>query len=122
MAGASLNRSITEEAARTLGVPRRCLDAWGDRWPITFSRNLAPDFTHYLSERPEMSSQDESSQKAKPTRKKSKMEQKEAKKTIKVSDLKPTKDAKGGRKQHRRRQTTVNDWTVNETGAGKWDY
>jgi hypothetical protein len=22
----------------------------GDRWPITFSRNLAPDFTHYLSE------------------------------------------------------------------------
>jgi hypothetical protein len=23
----------------------------GDRWPITFSRNLAPDFTHYLSER-----------------------------------------------------------------------
>jgi len=30
-----------------------------------FSRNLAPDFTHYLSERPEMSSQDESSRKAK---------------------------------------------------------
>jgi hypothetical protein len=29
----------------------------GDRWPITFLRNLAPDFTHYLSERPEMSSQ-----------------------------------------------------------------
>ncbi len=31
-----------------------------------FSRNLAPDFTHYLSERPEMSSQNESSRKAKP--------------------------------------------------------
>ena len=49
------------------------------------------------------------------------MEQKEAKKTIKVRDLKPTKDAKGGRKHHRRRQTTVNDGTVND-GAGKWDY
>ena len=30
-----------------------------------FSRNLAPDFTHYLSERLEMSSQDERSPKAK---------------------------------------------------------
>jgi hypothetical protein len=30
-----------------------------------FPRNLAPEFTHYLSERPEMSSQDESSPKAK---------------------------------------------------------
>jgi hypothetical protein len=43
-----------------------------------------------------MSSQDESSRKAKPTRKKNKMEQKKAKKTIKVRDLKPTKDVKGG--------------------------
>ena len=61
-----------------------------------FPRNLAPDLTHYISERPEMSSQDESSRKAKPTRKKNKMEQKKAKKTIKVRDLKPTKDVKGG--------------------------
>jgi hypothetical protein len=68
----------------------------GDRWPITFSRNLAPDFTHYLSERPEMSSQDESSRKAKPTRKKNKMAQKKEAKKIKVRDLKPKKDAKGG--------------------------
>jgi hypothetical protein len=43
-----------------------------------------------------MSSQDESSRKAKPTRKKNKMEQKKAKKTIKVRDLKPKKDVKGG--------------------------
>jgi hypothetical protein len=42
-------------------------------------------------------SQDESSQKAKPTRKKNKMAQKKAKKTIKLRDLKPTRDAKGGR-------------------------
>jgi hypothetical protein len=35
----------------------RGLDPWAIRWPITFSRNPAPDFTHYLSERPEMSSQ-----------------------------------------------------------------
>jgi hypothetical protein len=40
-----------------------------------FPRNLAPDFTHYFSERPEMSSQDESSPKAK-TRKKNKNENK----------------------------------------------
>jgi hypothetical protein len=39
-----------------------------------------------------MSSQDESSRKAKPTRKKNKMAQKKAKKIIKVRDLKPTKD------------------------------
>jgi hypothetical protein len=92
-----------------------------NRKPITFPRNLAPDFTHYLSERPEMSSQDESSRKAKPTRKKNKMAEKKAKKTIKSRDLKPTKDAKGGRKHHRRSRTTVNDGTVND-GAGKWDY
>ena len=34
------------------------------------------------------------------------MEQKEAKKTIKVRDLKPTKDAKGGRRGHRGHQST----------------
>jgi hypothetical protein len=33
----------------------RCLDSWAIRWPITFSRNVARDFTQYLSERPEMS-------------------------------------------------------------------
>jgi hypothetical protein len=73
----------------------------GDRWPITFSRNLASDFTQYLSERPEMSSQDESSRKAKPTRKKNKMAQKKAKKTIKDRDMTPAKDVEGGhRKRH----------------------
>jgi hypothetical protein len=61
----------------------------GDRWHITFSRNLAPDFTHYLSERPEMIPQDESSRKAKTTRKKNKMTEKKANKTIKARDLKP---------------------------------
>ena len=40
-----------------------CLDPWAIRWPITFSRNLARDFTHYLSEQPEMSSHDEASKK-----------------------------------------------------------
>jgi hypothetical protein len=70
----------------------------GHRWPITFSRNLARDFTHYLSERPEMSSQDESSRKAKTMKGKLKM-QKTKKKTIKIKDrdLKPAKDAQGGR-------------------------
>jgi len=61
-----------------------------------FLRNLTLDFTHYLSVRPEMNSQDESSRKAKPTRKKNKMADKKAKKTIEVRDLKPVKDAKGG--------------------------
>jgi hypothetical protein len=40
-----------------------------------------------------MSSQDESSRKPKPTRKKNKMAQKKANKTIKARDLKPAKDA-----------------------------
>jgi hypothetical protein len=40
-----------------------------------------------------MSSQDESSQNPKPTRKKNKMAQKKANKTIKARDLKPAKDA-----------------------------
>jgi hypothetical protein len=30
----------------------------------SFSRNLAPDFTHYTNERPEMTSHDEESMKA----------------------------------------------------------
>jgi hypothetical protein len=47
-----------------------------------------------------MNSQDESSRKAKTTRKKNKMAPKKAKKTIKLRDLKPTKDAKGGRSGH----------------------
>jgi len=51
-----------------------------------------------------MSSQKESSRKAKPTRKKNKMAQKETKKTIKARDLKPRKDAKGGRRSHRGHQ------------------
>jgi hypothetical protein len=43
-----------------------------------------------------MSFQDESSQKAKANRKKNKMTEKRAKKTIKLRDLEPTKDAMGG--------------------------
>jgi flagellar hook-length control protein FliK len=73
---------------------------------INFRRNPAADFTHYLSERPEMSSQDEISWKAKPTRKKNKMSQRKAKKTIEVRDLMPLRDAKGGR-HHRHRHTSA---------------
>jgi len=47
-----------------------------------------------------MSFQDENSRKAKPNRKKNKMTEKKAKKTIKLRDLEPTKDAIGG--VHRR--------------------
>ena len=50
-----------------------------------------------------MSPQDENSWKTKPTRKKKKMTQKKAKKIIKVRDLMPTRDVKGGghhRHQH----------------------
>jgi hypothetical protein len=43
-----------------------------------------------------MSFQDESSRKAKANRKKNKMTDKRAKKTIKLRDLEPTKDARGG--------------------------
>ena len=35
----------------------RCLDPWATVGPYNFPPNLAPGFTHYLSERPEMSSQ-----------------------------------------------------------------
>ena len=55
-----------------------------------------------------MNSQDESSQKAKPTRKKNKMSQKKAKKTIEVRDLVPAKDAKGGG-HHRHRHTSLSN-------------
>ena len=64
-------------------------------------RNLAPDFTQYLSERPEMSSQDESSRKAKTTRKKNKMKEEKEKKTLQVRDLTPTKDVRGGNRRAR---------------------
>jgi hypothetical protein len=44
---------------------------------------------------------------------------------IKVRDLKPKKDAIGGRKQHHRHhrtsQTTVTGG-IGPDGAGKWDY
>jgi hypothetical protein len=79
----------------------------GDRWPITFSRNLAPDFTHYLSERPEMSSQDESSRKAKTMKGNlNNMAIKKTKFSIKVRDLMPAKDANGGRHGHHGHQFT----------------
>jgi len=52
-----------------------------------------------------MSSQDESSRKAKPERK-NHMSQKKVKKTIQVRDLMPLKDARGGR-HHRHRHTSV---------------
>ena len=53
-----------------------------------------------------MSSQDESSRKAKPTGKKNKMAQKKANKTIKIRDLIPAKDAKGGG-HHRHRHASL---------------
>jgi hypothetical protein len=46
-----------------------------------------------------MSSQDESSRKAKTTRKKNKMKEKKAKKTLQVRDLTPTKDVSGGNRR-----------------------
>jgi hypothetical protein len=48
-----------------------------------------------------MSSQDESSRKAKTTRKKNKMKEKKEKKTLQVCDLTPTKDVRGGNRRHR---------------------
>jgi hypothetical protein len=47
-----------------------------------------------------MSSQDESSRKAKTTRKKNKMKEKKEKKTLQVRDLTPTKDVRGGNRRH----------------------
>jgi hypothetical protein len=46
-----------------------------------------------------MSSQDESSRKAKTTRKKNKMKEKKAKKTLQVRDLTPTRDLRGGNRR-----------------------
>jgi hypothetical protein len=51
-----------------------------------------------------MNSQDESSRKVKPTRKKNRMAQKKSKRTIKVRDLEPKKDAKGGMVANSRNQ------------------
>jgi hypothetical protein len=48
-----------------------------------------------------MSSQDESSRKAKTTRKKNKMKEKKAKKTLQVRDLTPARDPRGGNRCHR---------------------
>jgi hypothetical protein len=78
-----------------------------DHWSIAFSRDLAPDFTHYLSERPEMNSSRREFRKAKPTRKKNKMTQKKANKTIRIRDLEPAKDAKGGRHHRGHRHTSL---------------
>ena len=47
-----------------------------------------------------MSSQDESLRKAKTTRKKNKMKEKKAKKTLQVRDLTPTRDPRGGDRRH----------------------
>jgi hypothetical protein len=48
-----------------------------------------------------MSSQNESSRKAKTTRKKNKMKEKKARKTHQARDLTPTKDVRGGNRRHR---------------------
>jgi hypothetical protein len=49
-----------------------------------------------------MSSQNESSRKAKTTRKKNKMKEKKARKILQVRDLTPTNDVRGGNRRHRR--------------------
>ena len=68
----------------------------GDPWPIAFPRNLAPDLTHYLSERPDEFSRREFME-GQTNEKEESNVTKKAKKTSKLRDLKPTKDAKGGR-------------------------
>ena len=40
----------TYDAAKRSESLGGCLDPWVIRWPITFSRNLAPEFTQYLCE------------------------------------------------------------------------
>jgi len=49
---------------------------------------------------------------------------KQKKPSIKVRDLKPVKDAKGGGRKHHHhhRQDTPKVNTDNPTGAGLWDY
>jgi len=81
------SRHASQIVAKTLPKP--------GPWPIKFAnfpRNLAPDFTHYLSERPDKATNQKGIMEAKPERKK--RTKKEPK--LKVRDLKPTKDAKGG--------------------------
>jgi hypothetical protein len=41
---------------------------------------------------------------------------------IKVPDLKPVKDAKGGQRKHHQHQQPKVDPPMYPTGAGKWDY
>ena len=66
-----------------------------------------------------MSSQEESSPKAKPTRKKNKMKEKKAKKTIQLRDLTPTKDVRGGHRRFRGRlMTQLEDPQVPRGGYG----
>jgi len=48
-----------------------------------------------------MSFQDESSRKAKTTKRKNKMKEKKARKTLQLRDLEPTKDVFGGNRRHR---------------------
>jgi hypothetical protein len=48
-----------------------------------------------------MSSQNESSWKAKTTKRKNKMKEKKARKTLQLRDLEPTKDVFGGNRRHR---------------------
>jgi hypothetical protein len=62
-----------------------------------------------------MSSQDESSPKAKATRKKNKMAQKKETKKIKVRDLKPKKDAKGGAVAHTSSRFAVSSVNRNQS-------
>jgi len=47
---------------------------------------------------------------------------KQNKMCIKVRDLKPKKDAKGGRKHHHHRQKPPTPMGIGPDGAGKWDY
>jgi len=76
--------------------------------PKLLPRNLAPPFTHYLSERPDMSSQNESSRKAKTTKKKNKMKERKAKTTLQARDLTPVKDVRGGNRRHRSHASGLN--------------
>jgi hypothetical protein len=54
--------------------------------------------------------------------KKRKTSKKDANKNIKVADLKPEKDAIGGRHHHQRLQSPPPRSFDPVTGAGKWDY
>jgi hypothetical protein len=41
---------------------------------------------------------------------------------VKVRDLKPVKDVKGGQRKHHHRRHTPKVDPTNPTGAGLWDY